>query len=140
MNAPLPVVIPCQDLAAGPRALRRPNPDAKGLGEGSELPSLPWFSELRPDVDWCEAAASDAIIAEILSNTTSRTGPLHPGPGNRQSLGDGKRPRRQNFSNPLHVKAKVETFAFQFSEFPVSPSIIRRGSYEQEYQSMAPPS
>lgn len=74
----LRVVIAYNDLAAGKRAMRVMANLGKGLGEDIDFQPLPWSFDLLADMRWGEAAARDAVNADILIIATSSTRPFPP--------------------------------------------------------------
>ena len=73
----LQVIIAYDDLAAGRRAMRLLADIGRQLGEQTEFTPMPWSFDLLADVDSSEAAASDAVQADILILATSaKVGPL----------------------------------------------------------------
>ncbi len=77
----LRVVIAYDDLDAGQRAMRVLANLGKGLGDATEFQPLPWPFELLADADWRDAAASEAVNADILIVAASGANPLPPAVG-----------------------------------------------------------
>lgn len=80
-NQELRVLIAYDDLDAGRRAMRVLANLGKGLDEATEFRTIPWPFDLLADLQWRDAAGSEAVDAEILMVATSGTNPLPTGVG-----------------------------------------------------------